>query len=289
MPAGTAVTNRTISFGAQPLFPPGIDGSDPGPFFPLYFCTTQKPLYPGTQFGSALTSPNTNNMSGIVFFPGSLPLYRNGVLVGGLGVSGDGVDQDDFVTGGAVNAACGAGGPCGVPIFRRPPHQSRSSRDSKRTPALPEVPAESHPVRKAHREIRRAQQQKPNEVRGSLFLRDTADRRGSLLTSALFLGQSSASFPDFGLFSRFGMLKSLLSVLLSLLLAATPMFAAPTDSQTAGEVKALIPAAWRNSQPVKVKDGLAWNDLLQTSTKDVCGPGLPTAPFSVSAPTAHSR
>jgi hypothetical protein len=33
-----------------------------------------------------------------VFFPGSLPLYKNGVLVGGLGVSGDGVDQDDFAT-----------------------------------------------------------------------------------------------------------------------------------------------------------------------------------------------
>ena len=36
--------------------------------------------------------------SGIVFFPGSAGLYKNGVLVGGLGVSGDGVDQDDFVT-----------------------------------------------------------------------------------------------------------------------------------------------------------------------------------------------
>jgi hypothetical protein len=61
------------------------------------------------------------------------------------------------------------------------------------------------------------------------------------------------------------MVKSLLSVLLSLLLAATPMFAAPTDSQTAGEVKALIPDAWRNAQPVKAKDSLEWNDLLQTS------------------------
>jgi len=60
------------------------------------------------------------------------------------------------------------------------------------------------------------------------------------------------------------MLKSLLSVVLSLLLAATPLVAAPTDSQTAGEVKALIPAASRNAQPVKVKDSLAWNDLLQT-------------------------
>ena len=66
----------------------------------------------------------------------------------------------------------------------------------------------------------------------------------------------------------------LLSVLLSLLLAATPMFAAPTDGQTAGEVKALIPAAWRNSQPVKVKDGLAWNDLLQTSDQGRLRAGL---------------
>jgi len=42
------------------------------------------------------------NQSGIVFFPGSEPLYKNGVLVGGLGVSGDGVDQDDFVTAGGA-------------------------------------------------------------------------------------------------------------------------------------------------------------------------------------------
>ena len=33
-----------------------------------------------------------------MFFPGALPLYRNGVLVGGLGISGDGVEQDDFLT-----------------------------------------------------------------------------------------------------------------------------------------------------------------------------------------------
>jgi hypothetical protein len=29
-------------------------------------------------------------------------LYRNGQMVGGLGVSGDGVDQDDFVTAGGA-------------------------------------------------------------------------------------------------------------------------------------------------------------------------------------------
>lgn len=93
VPMGTAVTNRTISFGAQPLFPPGIDGSNPGPFFNLYQQDTANPCTQGFQPGA----PNANK-SGIVFFPGSAGLYRNGVLVGGLGVSGDGVEQDDFVT-----------------------------------------------------------------------------------------------------------------------------------------------------------------------------------------------
>ena len=95
VPAGTAVTNRTISFGAQPFFPPGIDGSGLGPFFNLY---TLDIAYPCTQ-GSQAKNPDRN---GIVFFPGSVPLYKNGVLVGGLGVSGDGVDQDDFVTNGGA-------------------------------------------------------------------------------------------------------------------------------------------------------------------------------------------
>jgi uncharacterized protein GlcG (DUF336 family) len=98
IPAGTAVSNRTIGFGAQPLFPSGIEGTAPGPFFPLYEFDTVNPC---TQ-GSDATNPQ--NQSGIVFFPGSLPLYKNGVLVGGLGVSGDGVDQDDYVT---YNGAAG--------------------------------------------------------------------------------------------------------------------------------------------------------------------------------------
>ncbi len=39
------------------------------------------------------------NQNGVVFFPGSTPLYVNFTkLAGGLGVSGDGVDQDDVVT-----------------------------------------------------------------------------------------------------------------------------------------------------------------------------------------------
>jgi uncharacterized protein GlcG (DUF336 family) len=91
VPLGTAVTNRTIGFGAQPLYPPGIDGSSAGPFFNLYQQDVANPCTQGFQ----VAGPNQN---GIVFFPGSAPLYRNGVLVGGLGVSGDGVDQDDYVT-----------------------------------------------------------------------------------------------------------------------------------------------------------------------------------------------
>lgn len=102
VPIGTAVTNRTIGFGAQPLFPPGIDSTQPGPFFTLYTNDVANPCTQGSQ-------PSGPNQSGIVFFPGSVGLYRNGVLVGGLGVSGDGVDQDDYVAaGGAAGFAAPA-------------------------------------------------------------------------------------------------------------------------------------------------------------------------------------
>ena len=97
VPMGTAVTNRTISFGAQPLYPPGIDGSNAGPFFNLYTMDLANPCTQGFQNGAA-----NSNKSGIVFFPGSAGLFRNGALAGGLGVSGDGVDQDDYVTSGGT-------------------------------------------------------------------------------------------------------------------------------------------------------------------------------------------
>jgi uncharacterized protein GlcG (DUF336 family) len=97
VPMGTAVTNRTISFGAQPLYPPGIDGSSVGPFFNLYTMDVANPCTQGFQGGAA-----NSNKSGIVFFPGSAGLFRSGALVAGLGVSGDGVDQDDYVTSGGT-------------------------------------------------------------------------------------------------------------------------------------------------------------------------------------------
>jgi hypothetical protein len=58
--------------------------------------------------------------------------------------------------------------------------------------------------------------------------------------------------------------KSLLSLSLALLLAVAPLYAAPTETQTAGEVKALIPSATRNAQPTKANDVVLWNDLLKT-------------------------
>jgi uncharacterized protein GlcG (DUF336 family) len=97
VPVNTAVTNRTLSFPAQPLYPPGIDGSGSGAFFPLFVNDVASACSQGSQ-------PANPNQSGIVFFPGSVPLYKGGQLVGGIGVSGDGVDQDDIV------AAAGATG-----------------------------------------------------------------------------------------------------------------------------------------------------------------------------------
>jgi uncharacterized protein GlcG (DUF336 family) len=48
------------------------------------------------------TIPNLPN--GMQTFAGSIPLYKNGILVGAIGVSGDGIDQDDLI------AAAGANG-----------------------------------------------------------------------------------------------------------------------------------------------------------------------------------
>jgi uncharacterized protein GlcG (DUF336 family) len=92
VPPGTAVSNRTVGFGAQPLYPSGIDGTGSGPFFDLFQRDSQLPCSQG--FDPA----RPQNRSGVVFFPGSLPLYRGATLAGGLGVSGDGVEQDDYVS-----------------------------------------------------------------------------------------------------------------------------------------------------------------------------------------------
>ena len=40
----------------------------------------------------------TRISNGFQIFPGSVPIYRNGTVIGGIGVSGDGIDQDDMVS-----------------------------------------------------------------------------------------------------------------------------------------------------------------------------------------------
>jgi uncharacterized protein GlcG (DUF336 family) len=96
----TAITNRTIGFGAQPFFPSGIDSSGPGPFRRIFITDSGMPCTNAAQ-------PPNGRQNGVVFFPGSAPLFKNGVLVGGLGVSGDGVEQDDLVTFAGTRAAPG--------------------------------------------------------------------------------------------------------------------------------------------------------------------------------------
>jgi len=132
VPPGVAFSNRTFRYLSGPRFPVGIDGTRAGPFSILndgganvLLGTQEGPRLPGTAFQSVqgydAFNPGTNfrdpdhplNQNGIIFFPGSSPIYASpgGVfqLVGGLGVSGDGVDQDDVVTA-AATAGFGPGG-----------------------------------------------------------------------------------------------------------------------------------------------------------------------------------
>jgi uncharacterized protein GlcG (DUF336 family) len=46
-------------------------------------------------FGASGSFPQLAN--GLQIFPGGVPIYRGGALVGGIGISGDGVDQDDMI------------------------------------------------------------------------------------------------------------------------------------------------------------------------------------------------
>lgn len=85
-----AFSTRTVGYLAQSMFPPGIANQPPGPFNGLQE-RFSIPLLSGT----AGSNPNLPN--GITIFPGGFPLYRNGVLIGAIGVSGDGVDQDDLI------------------------------------------------------------------------------------------------------------------------------------------------------------------------------------------------
>jgi uncharacterized protein GlcG (DUF336 family) len=95
-----AMSVRCVGFLAQCNYPPGIDGNAPGPFngnqeiFSGLLGNHCNPALITRNF--SFTKPNPNLPNGITIFPGAFGLYRNGVLVGAIGISGDGVDQDDL-------------------------------------------------------------------------------------------------------------------------------------------------------------------------------------------------
>ncbi len=115
---GVAITARAVGNIARPHFPDGIAGRPHGPF--------SKPIGEWSPFNVGLqldlvanqvlaslvatginqcTSVGGNGAAvdaginnGIQIFPGAVPIYRDGVVIGAVGISGDGVDQDDMIS-----------------------------------------------------------------------------------------------------------------------------------------------------------------------------------------------
>ncbi|OYT91999.1 MAG: hypothetical protein CFE43_10580 [Burkholderiales bacterium PBB3] len=110
---GTAYSTRTLGNLARPFLPDGVLSATPGPLSKSY--PQWSPFSTGLQLdlslnaivaaaGGSLASgctglPRLKN--GLQIFPGGIPIYRTtaGVtrLAGAIGVSGDGVDQDDMI------------------------------------------------------------------------------------------------------------------------------------------------------------------------------------------------
>ena len=95
------VSPKVLGSVSRPYFDPttGLNVGPPLPASAYQSVQGYDAFNPGTNFHDTANAANRN---GIVFFPGSSPLYRNGALTGGFGVSGDGVDQDDVVTAGGA-------------------------------------------------------------------------------------------------------------------------------------------------------------------------------------------
>jgi uncharacterized protein GlcG (DUF336 family) len=130
---GVAIANRSVGNLARPFFPDGINGNANGPLskpfddwspfstglqldldlvqFAVAVCELvpsvqvllggECPAPPAvprcTDVGVSPALPAGKLPNGIQIFPGSVPIYRGETLAGGLGISGDGVDQDDMI------------------------------------------------------------------------------------------------------------------------------------------------------------------------------------------------
>lgn len=119
-----AFSDRGFGFVHRPLFPDGINGTDAGPFSSLL--ADWSPFNNGLQLdlvrSAILTMPICRTAArtkremlppcpctlvpelknGIQIFAGGIPLYRGGTLIGAIGVSGDGIDQDDLIAAGGA-------------------------------------------------------------------------------------------------------------------------------------------------------------------------------------------
>ncbi|WP_324074463.1 MAG: heme-binding protein [Erythrobacter sp.] len=141
------IANRSVGNLARPYFPDGELGQANGPLsrpiqqFNPFSTGLQSALVLGnlaqhlafvTGASGADTPRNCTGLpqiaggnsrlaNGIQIFPGAVPVYRGGQLVGGIGVSGDGIDQDDMISFlGLHNGAVRAGGGLGnAPADRR--------------------------------------------------------------------------------------------------------------------------------------------------------------------------
>ena len=123
---GIAWSSRGIGFLARPTFPDGIDNNPNGPFSkPIGIWSPFNiglQLAPNLPFLGALVAASNANpnldvravlsgqtmqppctmlpgvQSGFMMFAGGASLYKNGAIVGAIGISGDGIDQDDFIS-----------------------------------------------------------------------------------------------------------------------------------------------------------------------------------------------
>ncbi len=111
--SGIAFSDRAVGNLARPFFPDGINGNGNGPLS-RPFAGDWSIFSTGLQLDASVTGivealsgvartacPESTLgplvANGFQIFPGSVPIYRGNQLVGGIGISGDGVDQDDMV------------------------------------------------------------------------------------------------------------------------------------------------------------------------------------------------
>lgn len=105
---GMAYSNRAVGNLARPFFPDGIEGTPNGPLskppnqWSPFNDGLQLDLVFNAVVGGVGAPPGCTTdqriRNGIQIFPGSFPIYRGPTLIGAVGVSGDGIDQDDMVS-----------------------------------------------------------------------------------------------------------------------------------------------------------------------------------------------